>query len=303
MTTPDLNTTYGAMLIGGGAFIFILCDLVKVISRVCVVKNHAAPVEIWMLNFRRMLDLAHMVLICQSAYHYLVDNWGNEAALLESTAELDLHLVLLSLATILCQGFFVHRMLGTVILDNVMSAQTIRNKSIATIHSVTGEVISVFALGAAAWKDHLYSSNFIVTRIIQYTVEQGLPKSWASLIAAMHFSLGRMYMNALLATLQPTTEEYPMAGVGDKSRKEQPNQSQWDAVFAPVIDHFFARPRGQNAAQHVSNPARRAAQPEEVKQKDNHLLTTSSSSRVPEMNTHGLRKLKGRVPSPEPSEE
>jgi hypothetical protein len=42
-------------------------------------------------------------------YHYLVGSWGNDAALLETTIPLGVHLVLLSLSGITCQAFFIHR--------------------------------------------------------------------------------------------------------------------------------------------------------------------------------------------------
>jgi hypothetical protein len=58
---------------------------------------------------RRLLDVTHLILICQSCYHYLVTNWGNGAALLISTHELDLHLIFVGIATLVCQGFFLHR--------------------------------------------------------------------------------------------------------------------------------------------------------------------------------------------------
>ncbi|KAJ7483851.1 hypothetical protein B0H11DRAFT_2231996 [Mycena galericulata] len=54
-------------------------------------------------------------------------------------------------------------------------------------------------------------TNFVLTRIIQYTVTTGLATSMLALgcvaapdgfvFIAMHFSLGRMYTKALLATL------------------------------------------------------------------------------------------------------
>ncbi|KAJ7801191.1 hypothetical protein B0H14DRAFT_3489957 [Mycena olivaceomarginata] len=91
------------------------------------------------------------------------------------------------------------------------------------------EAISMFTIGAATdfciavsmvyyllrGKAGFDTTNFILTRLIQYTVATGLassllavacviadflkPKSY--IFIAMHFSLGRMYTNALLATL------------------------------------------------------------------------------------------------------
>jgi hypothetical protein len=57
----------------------------------------------------RTLDLVQLVLICQSVYHYLARNWGNQNVLGYSTLELGMHLVPLTGATLLCQGFFLRR--------------------------------------------------------------------------------------------------------------------------------------------------------------------------------------------------
>jgi len=193
------------------------------------------------------LDLTHLFLICQACYHYLVDNWGNPAALAVSTIPLDLHLVLVGAATILCQAFFLNRVwtfskknyvlvgiltlmcMGTVGLDIAMSVQTSRNRSVTVFSSVTGEIIGMFSLGAGVdliiamllcWylqrgRTTFDKTNFVLTRIIQYTVATGLATSLLAIgcvaaylikpnsfiFIAMHFSLGRMYTNALLATL------------------------------------------------------------------------------------------------------
>jgi hypothetical protein len=58
----------------------------------------------------RILDVAHLVLICQPCYHYLISSWGDSAALLVSTQALDLHLVFVGMASALCQGFFLSRL-------------------------------------------------------------------------------------------------------------------------------------------------------------------------------------------------
>ncbi|KAJ7302289.1 hypothetical protein DFH08DRAFT_75643 [Mycena albidolilacea] len=194
------------------------------------------------------LDLMQLVLICQSVYHYLARNWGNQNVLGYSTLELGMHLVPLTGATLLCQGFFLHRVwrfsknlplalflaaacLTTGVIDIIMAVQTVSNLSLNTIlsHEFSAEVISVFAVGAAVdlaiaailcWYlareltifDRM---NNLVARLIQYTVATGLITSLLALgcliayvaapdgliFMAMHFSLGRMYTNALLATL------------------------------------------------------------------------------------------------------
>ncbi|KAJ7495331.1 hypothetical protein FB451DRAFT_1387370 [Mycena latifolia] len=125
-----------------------------------------------------MLDFAHLILICQAVYYYLMRNWGNEAALAATITELDLHLVLLSIVTTICQGFFLYWVwkfsngnklllgillavcLSTVVLDTVMSAQTISNKSIATIlsHAFRG---SSPRLNSVKWDDDISMILFV----------------------------------------------------------------------------------------------------------------------------------------------
>ncbi|KAJ7829038.1 hypothetical protein B0H13DRAFT_2372826 [Mycena leptocephala] len=194
-----------------------------------------------------ILDVAHLVLICQSCYHYLISNWGNNAALMVSTQELDLHLVFVGMASAICQAFFLSRIwtfsqknwvltgilsaacLTTLALEASMSAQISRVPSVAAFSSFTGEVLAVFALAATVdvaiaailvWylqqgKTSFDRTSFVVARVVQYTVATGLATSLLAvacliiylttphtfIFIAMHFSLGRMYTNALLATL------------------------------------------------------------------------------------------------------
>jgi len=51
----------------------------------------------------------HLGFICQSAYHYLVTNWGFAPALMNSTWELDLQLTFIGLSSFVCQLFFLNR--------------------------------------------------------------------------------------------------------------------------------------------------------------------------------------------------
>ncbi|KAJ6487620.1 hypothetical protein C8R45DRAFT_252841 [Mycena sanguinolenta] len=212
-----------------------------------------------------VVDVAHLVLICQSCYHYLIRSWGNSAALLVSTQELDLHLVFVGLASALCQGFFLTRWvtlfnllqchrcnpdsriwtfsqknwvltgvlsaacLTTFALEAAMSAQISRVPSVAAFNSLTAEVVATLGLSAAVdvaiaailvWylqqgKTAFDRTSFVVARIVQYTIATGLATSLLAvacvivylatpntfIFIALHFSLGRMYTNALLATL------------------------------------------------------------------------------------------------------
>ncbi|KAK7045082.1 ANK-REP-region domain-containing protein [Favolaschia claudopus] len=195
----------------------------------------------------RILDAAHLVLICQSCYHYLVTSWGNDAALLLSTKSLDLHLTFVGLATLLCQGFFLHRIwmfskqnwiltgiltvacIVVFALDVLLSVQLLQVPIVSYFSVHTAETVTLFSLGGAVdvaialvlvmylqqGRTSFDQTNFILTRVIHYTVATGLATSilavgcLAAYLAsphtfvfiAMHFSLGRLYTNALLATL------------------------------------------------------------------------------------------------------
>ncbi|KAJ7928382.1 hypothetical protein B0H13DRAFT_2311663 [Mycena leptocephala] len=194
-----------------------------------------------------LLDATHLVLICQSCYHYLVTNWGNGPALLVSTHELDLHLIFVGLSTVLCQGFFLHRIwmfskrnwiltgvltavcLAGFALEVVLCAQILPVPSVAYFSVHTSEVVALFSLGGIVdvaialvlvfylqqGRTHFDRTNFVVARVVHYTVATGLATSILAvaclaaylaaphtfIFIAMHFSLGRLYTNALLATL------------------------------------------------------------------------------------------------------
>jgi hypothetical protein len=133
------------------------------------------------------LDFVHLVLISHATYYYLVTNWGNVAALALTTIELDLHLVFLSVATITCQAYFLHRYVkfwmnlavalrrklfsvwrfsnrnklltgvlatgctSTLVLDLLLAAQTIAGRySTKIAPSSKRESIAVFSTGGAS---------------------------------------------------------------------------------------------------------------------------------------------------------
>ncbi|KAF8175004.1 hypothetical protein K438DRAFT_1979891 [Mycena galopus ATCC 62051] len=200
-----------------------------------------------LVGFVWTLDFVHLVLICQAMYNYLVTNRESVAALGLTTIQLDLHLVFLSVATITCQAYFIHRVwrfsnrnrlltgvltagcTSTLVLDLLLAAQTIAGRNSTKVApSLKRESIAVFSTGGAndlaialvlCWymqrrKSEFDRTNFVLTRIIHFTVSTGLvtrkssrsgnprrrsPNTFVWL--AMYVSLGRMYTNALLATL------------------------------------------------------------------------------------------------------
>ncbi|KAJ7270253.1 hypothetical protein C8J57DRAFT_1605107 [Mycena rebaudengoi] len=146
-----MDTTYGAMLIGV-LFATFFQSVLTLQAYIYFenfprdsIKLKTLVASVW------ILDIAHLVLISQSCYHYLITSWGNNnAELLVSTKPLDLHLVFVGLATWLCQGFFLYRIWTfsrkNWFLAGVLGAALI--PSVATFASVTGEVVVVFAIGA-----------------------------------------------------------------------------------------------------------------------------------------------------------
>ncbi|KAK7043299.1 hypothetical protein R3P38DRAFT_239154 [Favolaschia claudopus] len=109
MTSLNFEATYGALLVG----VFVSIFLQGVGSLQAFVYYETFPEDSWRLKalvaYVWTLDLAHLLLICQAVYHYLVRSWGNDAALLETTVPLDTHMIVLPLTIMGCQAFFVHR--------------------------------------------------------------------------------------------------------------------------------------------------------------------------------------------------
>ncbi|KAJ7452708.1 hypothetical protein B0H11DRAFT_2072683 [Mycena galericulata] len=244
-STMDL--TYGAMLIG----VLIATFFQGILSVQAYMYYENFPDDLRRLKLLVatvwLLDVTHLILICDSCYHYLITSWGDNAALLVSTPELDLHLIFVGLATLLCQGFFLHRIwtfskrnwiltgllsaacLAAFGLEVTISSQLLTVRSVSYFSDLTSEAVAVFAAGGAAdmaitmalvfylqqGTSQFDRTNFVVAQVVNYTVATGFATSLlavACLIAylaaphtfvfiAMHFSLGRLYTNALLATL------------------------------------------------------------------------------------------------------
>ncbi|KAJ7152092.1 hypothetical protein C8R46DRAFT_1121964 [Mycena filopes] len=241
-----MDSTYGAMLLG--VLFATFFQGVLTVQAYAYFENF--PDDLRRVKFLVavvwILDAIHLILISQSCYHYLITSWGNDAALLVSTPELDLHLIFVGMAILVCQGFFVNRIwwlssnailtvvlgaacLATFALEVVISAQIIQVPSVAYFDHHSGEVIAVFAMGGIVdfaitfvlvfylqqGKTQFDPTNFVLARVIHYTVATGLATSILAvaclitylalphsfIFIAMHFSLGRLYTNALLATL------------------------------------------------------------------------------------------------------
>ncbi|KAJ7246435.1 hypothetical protein C8J57DRAFT_1360479 [Mycena rebaudengoi] len=98
-----MDETYGAMLIGG-----YFQGVLTVQAYMYYETFPEDPLKLKAL-VRNPAYTVHLILISQSVYHYLISSWGNDAALLVSTEPLNVHVVFIGLATILCQAFFLFR--------------------------------------------------------------------------------------------------------------------------------------------------------------------------------------------------
>lgn len=67
------------------------------------------------INFGRLLDFFHLVLIVHATYFYLITSWGSEVSELRPTITFDLNCAINGIATFACQSFFVYRWVPTKI--------------------------------------------------------------------------------------------------------------------------------------------------------------------------------------------
>ncbi|KAF8180535.1 hypothetical protein K438DRAFT_1976722 [Mycena galopus ATCC 62051] len=296
---PDIGPTYGAMLIG--IFVAIFFQGILSVQAYIYYENFPEDSRILKSLVAALwtLDFAHLILICQAMYHYLISSWGDNAALMQTTIPLNMHLVLLSISTVTCQSFFLYRVwrftknniltvilaagsLTTGILDNVMAAQAIENTSIAPILSrgCTAEVVVTFVVGAAVdlsiagilcWHLRREMTMFdrrvgvrcgVICNGARIKVLDSIPNNYSrnsrrlpSLLAlsalvayvtsptyiflAMNFSLGRVYTNALLATLNSRKDL--------RERFAPPGPSKWSGVSVAVFGTASQMSESENA--------------------------------------------------------
>ncbi|KAJ6492095.1 hypothetical protein C8R45DRAFT_1073468 [Mycena sanguinolenta] len=295
---PDLRATFGTIYIG-----VVFAALFQGILTVqAYIYYEGFPDDSWVLKWLVAvvwtLDFVHLGAIASVPWLTLVVNWGNPVVFLEIPTGLPVHVALVAVTTLFCQAFFLYRLwrfsrknrvlvgilglgsLAVCAIDFLITVQMLENPRPSTYQGDTAEIVSMFSVRAASelclaltlvWYIHRGTigfdrTNFVITRIIQYTVATGLVSSILALACviadvlmpqsfifmALHFSLGRMYTNALLASLNSrknlraalgtihdiqthgisstapvffvstqrslTTEEYPMdASLGDKA--------------------------------------------------------------------------------------
>ena len=99
----------------------------------------------------RSLDTVHLGLVAQSAYSYLITNWGYQPALARSTRELCVQLLFIGLSTFVCQLFFLHRQVceknvpahSVLILNRIW---IFSNKNIFIVGSILATCVTTLGL-------------------------------------------------------------------------------------------------------------------------------------------------------------
>ncbi|KAJ7350040.1 hypothetical protein DFH08DRAFT_958967 [Mycena albidolilacea] len=165
MSSLNMDETYGSLLIGAFFAIF----LQGMLTVQAYIYYESFPTDskklkslvavIW------VLDLAHLIFICHAVYHYLINSWGKDAALLQSTEDFDILVVLVGTVIVLCQGFFLRRIrtfsgnnwlagllalacLAILGLDTLIAVKLSINKSVTSFSSLGEATIILSSTGA-----------------------------------------------------------------------------------------------------------------------------------------------------------
>ncbi|KAE9396659.1 hypothetical protein BT96DRAFT_996541 [Gymnopus androsaceus JB14] len=212
-----------------------------------------------------VIDLVDLALVGSLVYKYLITDWGNLPALAFTTKETDLHITFDGLSSFLCQMFFIRRIwvlskrnraltgflavgsLAALAIGIAFTVKLFGSPFLAENHtpSAAAEFIAILSLDVGVDVIigvlicyYLYSGSTgfkqtksLISRIVQYTYLL-MPSS--NVFAAFHLNLGRMYTNALLASLNARTKlrsfnddsdffeahvrntDFPMPGIGSK---------------------------------------------------------------------------------------
>ncbi|KIJ37358.1 hypothetical protein M422DRAFT_781718 [Sphaerobolus stellatus SS14] len=257
-STMDLDSTYGAMYIG----IMVATFFQGILTLQSYVYYETYRKDSWKLKALVAvvwsIDFIHLIFIGKAGYHYFITNWGNVDSLAMSVWEFDAHPILIGVATILSQAFFLWRLyrfsgqnvflllfltaicLVPFVFNVYIAVQSIKVNYLTPagladqwgkheIQSLRPEAINLFVWGATSdvliasilcyylhqEKSDYEKTNSLIDRVIRYTVTTGLatsvfavaclvtyfirPESF--IFVSMHFSLGRMYTNNLIAAL------------------------------------------------------------------------------------------------------
>ncbi|KAH9486076.1 hypothetical protein JR316_0000140 [Psilocybe cubensis] len=234
-----LDSTFGAMLIG--VFFAIFFQGVLSFQAWNYYENFPNdPLKFKLLvSVAWGLDTIHTVIICQFMYHYLVTNWGFQAALVDATTELIIHILLVGMSCFVCQVYFMHRIwilsekkilvlcialapsLTALILNIHLPLKMIfahfsipelvltekESAALYFISALSDVVIAGFLcyfLRLSNRRTQFQATRLVLKDILHYVVATGILTSACEIgavIAAIHFSLGRLYTNSLLAAL------------------------------------------------------------------------------------------------------
>jgi len=247
MPTASIGLTYGAIFVG----LLFATFLQGVLSLQSYVYYETRNKDTWKMKSLVAgvwgLDLVHLVFIAHATYHYLVINYGNPEALASFTWSLDLHLAIVGLVSTICRTVFLHRIwvfsnynkslaaalviicLATFGVEVTISVHIFRDPLVADFSAWNKQIVALFAMSAGTdaliafflchyikrGKSGYEMTNYIVAKVLRYTVTTGLATSILSLVClltyiaipqsfifiAIHFSLARMYTNSLLASL------------------------------------------------------------------------------------------------------
>ncbi|KAJ7290374.1 hypothetical protein C8J57DRAFT_1493088 [Mycena rebaudengoi] len=241
----NIEKTYGAMLIGG-AHLKSLFDephshQVHVMFAIFFQGVLTVQTYVYYENFPEdgrslkvlvasvwLLDTTHMILISQTVFHYLVSNWGNDAALLGSTTPLNIHVLFVGFATILCQSFYLLRpnmdpqqkkLVADWFIDGSMPdlpripyppcciihyvwrqiyTHSVSCRDHRELHYHSGRLvphifihftIDVFYLRTGAWKSSFEKTTSVINRVIQYTVATGVTTSLVAIAIVVAYQL------------------------------------------------------------------------------------------------------------------
>ncbi|KAJ7868933.1 hypothetical protein B0H14DRAFT_2572091 [Mycena olivaceomarginata] len=147
---PDLRDTFGALYIG-----VVFAALFQGILTVqAYIYYESFPQDPW--------GLKSLVAVVCVPWNVLVVNWGDKAVFLVKSIPLSTHIILVAIPTLICQGFFLHRLwmfskknvtligvltLGSIavfVLDFYLTVKTLSSADPRDYQHDTAEIISMF---------------------------------------------------------------------------------------------------------------------------------------------------------------
>ncbi|PPR03714.1 hypothetical protein CVT24_007435 [Panaeolus cyanescens] len=202
-TRAALDPTYGAMLVGVifAAFFqgLLTVQAFNYFEKFPKDKLRIKCMVISLVAYCSVFDTVHLILIGRGAYVNLITDWGVVSHLPKSPVELNLHLIFTAVSVAISQTFFLARIWNFshhnifVLVPLVVLALTPLVLEVYITSRIAGDtlVMQYFKTGDEAL------AVFITSAVEQYFAGHGAGFYYI----AIHFQLGRTYINALLATL------------------------------------------------------------------------------------------------------